>query len=163
MAPASSFTTKLSMRNASPERADEDCEAVVALCVPDESPADRLSTSSGRTSRPTMDRTSAPRSLAAPFITTVSITRPRRRTVVRVATSAISASLWVTRTTPQPRSATCRHIAKSPPTSRGGSTAVGSSSTSRRGESSRHFSTSTRCRSPTDRSSTGLSTSTSKA
>ena len=92
---------------------------------------------------------------------TVSTTRPRRNTVVRCAISAISASLCVTSTSPQPRAASRRQISSSAPTSRGGNTAVGSSSTSSCGPSSRQRSTSMRWRSPTESSSTGRLRSTS--
>ena len=81
-------------------------------------------------------------------------TRPPRSTVARPATRWISASLWVTSTTPQPCCATRVHTASSASISSGRSTAVGSSSTSRRGSRIRHFTISTRWRSPTERSCT---------
>ncbi len=119
-------------------------------------PSEAATVASSETmSRPTMERTSA--RMSARAISTLSTTRPARSTVVRSATLAISASLCVTRMTPRPPAATRRQMASSAPTSSGGSTAVGSSRTRSCGLRTRHFTISTRWRSPTERSSTGVS------
>ena len=111
------------------------------------------------TARPTMSDASSAFDavgLASPT------TRPRRMTVMRSATSRTSRSLWVMNTIEVPDSLSWRMIAISSSVSCGVSTAVGSSKTSTFASRERDLMISTRCCTPTGRSSTSASGSMSK-
>ena len=84
-------------------------------------------------------------------------TLPRRMTVIRSATSRTSRSLWVMKTMAFPASLSWRMMSISSSVSCGVSTAVGSSKTSSSASRERALMISTRCCTPTGRSSTTAS------
>ena len=89
-------------------------------------------------------------------------TFPRRMTVIRSATALISRSLWLIITTDRPLALSCRMISSSSSVSCGVSTAVGSSRMRIWASLTRALMISTRCCTPTGRSSTRASGSTSR-
>ena len=99
------------------------------------------------TGRPTIMWARPSRSVSAG--TVVPTTQPSRSTVIRSARASTSCSLWEMKISPCPSLAIRRSVMNRSSTSPGVSTAVGSSSTSRRASRSRALMISTRWRSPT--------------
>ena len=113
-----------------------------------------------RTARPTISSARSA-SLAVPLRRSPTIL-PRRRTLMRSATSSTSPSLWVMKMRALPASRSERTMPKNSSTSCGVSTAVGSSKISTLAERNSTLMISTRCWTPTGSSSISASGSTSR-
>ena len=111
------------------------------------------------TSRPTIRAASSSVDVSGPTWPTTS---PRRITVITSDTARTSRSLWEMNTMDVPLSRSCRMISSSSSVSRGVSTAVGSSRINTLASRTRALMISTRCWTPTGRSSTTASGSTAK-
>ncbi len=111
------------------------------------------------TFRPTMRAASSAASAEGSAVPT---TRPRRSTVMSSETALTSRSLWEMNTIAVPSARSCRMMPSSSSVSWGVSTAVGSSRMRMRASRTRALMISTRCCTPTGRSSTTASGSTSK-
>ncbi len=112
------------------------------------------------TLRPTIIVASSSSSVSAGVV--VPTTRPWRTTVIRSATASTSLSLWVMNRIERPDCGQRAHDREQPSVSCGVSTAVGSSRISRLASRSSALRISTRCWTPTGRSSTIASGSTSR-